>query len=284
MVSIGMNSKISKVKDVFAVLFGNTLDAFAVSAFILPNGLALSGGTGLAVAANHWFNVPISLFVLIFNIIMFVIGAAVLGKKFAITTAISTFYYPFILDVFQRIIGDRIITDDVFLNIFFGGLLIGISLGIVIRAGASTGGTDIPPLVLNKVFGISVPLGMYTIGCIILAVQLSFREVDVVLYGFVMIMFYTLVLDKIMVLGKQRIQLQIISSKSDEIKAAIINKVFRGVTVLYGETGYMGEQCRMILSVVSNRQLVKTQRLIKSIDPDSFVIINSVKEVAGKGF
>ncbi|MEA4972698.1 MAG: YitT family protein [Candidatus Metalachnospira sp.] len=279
-----MNSTISKAKDVFAVLFGNTLDAFAVAAFILPNGLALSGGTGLAVAANYWFKIPISVFVLVFNVIMFIIGAAVLGKKFAFTTAISTFYYPFILDVFQKLIGDRIITNDVFLNIFFGGLLIGISLGIVVRAGASTGGTDIPPLVLNKLFGISVPVGMYGIGCIILAIQLLFREVDVVLYGFVMIMIYTLVLDKIMVLGKQRIQLQIISSKPDEIKEAIINKVGRGVTVLYGETGYMGEQCRMILSVVSNRQLLKAERLIKSIDPESFVIINSVREVAGKGF
>lgn len=279
-----MNSTISKAKDVFAVLFGNTLDAFAVAAFILPNGLALSGGTGLAVAANYWFKIPISVFVLVFNVIMFIIGAAVLGKKFAFTTAISTFYYPFILDVFQKLIGDRIITNDVFLNIFFGGLLIGISLGIVVRAGASTGGTDIPPLVINKLFGISVPVGMYGIGCIILAIQLLFREVDVVLYGFVMIMIYTLVLDKIMVLGKQRIQLQIISSKPDEIKEAIINKVGRGVTLLYGETGYMGDQCRMIISVVSNRQLLKTERLIKSIDPESFVIINSVREVAGKGF
>lgn len=279
-----MNFKLSKARDIFAVLFGNTLDAFAVAAFILPNGLALSGGTGLAVAANHWFNIPISAFVLVFNVIMFAIGAVVLGKKFAFTTGISTFYYPFILDIFQRIIGDRVITNDVFLNIFFGGLLIGISLGIVVRAGASTGGTDIPPLVLNKLFGISVPVAMYGIGCIILAIQLAFREVDTVLYGFVMIMIYTLVLDKIMVLGKQRVQLQIISSKPDEIKDAIISKVGRGVTVLYGETGYMGEKCKMILSVVSNRQLLKAERLIKSIDPESFVIINSVKEVAGKGF
>lgn len=279
-----MNNNFSKFRDVIAVLIGNTLDAFAVAAFILPNGLALSGGTGLAVVANYWFNIPVAAFVLIFNVIMFVLGAVTLGKKFAYTTAISTFYYPFILDIFQRIIDGRVITDDVFLNIFFGGLLIGVSLGILIRAGASAGGTDIPPLVLNKYFGTSVPLMMNIVGWVILAIQLTFRGVDTVLYGFVMIMIYTLVLDKIMVLGKQRIQLQIISNKSDEIKKAIITKVERGVTVLYGETGYKGEQCRFIVSVVSNRQLLKTERLIKSIDPESFVIINSVKEVAGKGF
>ena len=160
----------------------------------------------------------------------------------------------------------------------------GASLGIVVRAGASTGGMDVPPLVLNKYFGVPVSVSMYAFGCLILAFQFLFRDTEKILYGVVLIMINALVLDKILVLGKQRVQLQVISEKSDEIKEAIMEKMVRGVTLMYGETGYMGEKCRIILTVVSNRQLLKTERLIKSIDPDSFVIVNSVKEVAGKGF
>ena len=274
----------SKLKDLFWVLVGNSINAFAVAFFILANDLAMGGGTGLSLIVNHFFNIPISAFVLIFNIIMFLIGAAFLGKKFAITTAISTFYYPFILAVFQKIIGSYSVTDDIFLNTFFAGLLMGLSLGIVVRAGASTGGMDIPPLVVNKYFGVPVSAAMYVFGLIILAVQFTFKDAEKILYGIVLIMINSLVLDKMIVLGKQRVELQIISEKSEEIKRAIIEKVGRGVTMIYGETGYMGEKCDIVLTVVSNRQLLKTERIVKSIDPGSFVIINSVKEVAGKGF
>ena len=274
----------AKLKDLFWVLVGNSINAFAVAFFILPNDLSMGGGTGISLIVNHFFNIPISAFVLIFNIIMFLIGAAFLGKKFAVTTAISTFYYPFILAVFQKIIGSYSVTDDIFLNTFFAGLLMGLSLGIVVRAGASTGGMDIPPLVINKYFGVPVSAAMYAFGLIILAVQFTFKDAEKILYGIVLIMINSLVLDKMIVLGKQRVELQIISEKSEEIKRAIIEKVGRGVTMIYGETGYMGEKCDIVLSVVSNRQLLKTERIVKSIDPGSFVIINSVKEVAGKGF
>ncbi len=274
----------AKIKDWTAIILGNTINAFAVALFILPNGLAMGGSTGIALTVNHFFNVPLSLFVLIFNIAMFILGAMLLGRKFAVTTAISTFYYPFMLEVFQKIIGSYSVTDDIFLNTFFAGLFMGASLGIVVRAGASTGGMDVPPLVLNKCFGVPVSVSMYAFGCLILAFQFLFRDTEKILYGVVLIMINALVLDKILVLGKQRVQLQVISEKSDEIKEAIMEKMVRGVTLMYGETGYMGEKCRIILTVVSNRQLLKTERLIKSIDPDSFVIVNSVKEVAGKGF
>lgn len=274
----------AKIKDWTAIILGNTINAFAVALFILPNGLAMGGSTGIALTVNHFFNVPLSLFVLIFNIAMFILGALLLGRKFAVTTAISTFYYPFMLEVFQKIIGSYSVTNDIFLNTFFAGLFMGASLGIVVRAGASTGGMDVPPLVLNKYFGVPVSVSMYAFGCLILAFQFLFRDTEKILYGVVLIMINALVLDKILVLGKQRVQLQVISEKSDEIKEAIMEKMVRGVTLMYGETGYMGEKCRIILTVVSNRQLLKTERLIKSIDPDSFVIVNSVKEVAGKGF
>ncbi|MCD8035772.1 MAG: YitT family protein [Clostridiales bacterium] len=274
----------TRIIDFITIILGNTVIALSIAVFVLPSGLAAGGGTGIALIVNHFTNLPISVASLIFNVIMFVLGTALLGKKFALTTAVSTFYYPIILGVFQNIIGDYCITQDIFLNTVFAGLLNGAAAGIVFRVGASTGGMDIPPLVFNKYFGIPVSASSCTFGIIILAFQFIFKNPEMILYGMVLTMIDSLVLEKVMVIGRQSVQLQIISKKSGDIKQAIMDRIERGVTVLYGETGFTEEKCSIIMSVVSNRQLLRTERLIKEIDPDAFIIVNMVKEVNGEGF
>lgn len=149
-----------QLKSIFWILVGNTMYALAITIFILPNGLITGGTTGLALFFYHQFGVPLQGFVTVFNVAMFVLGAAVLGKKFALTTVISTFYYPFILSVFQSLTALGKVTEDNLLAVIFSGLLIGAGIGVVIRAGASTGGMDIPPLVLNKKMGLPVSMTM----------------------------------------------------------------------------------------------------------------------------
>ena len=111
---------------------------------------------GLALAAQNYFGIPITSFVSVFNIGMFLVGALILGKKFAMTTILSTFYYPFILGVLQKIPQLPQTGVDMILGAVFGGCMIGIGIGIVIRCGASTGGMDIPPLLIRRFFGIPV--------------------------------------------------------------------------------------------------------------------------------
>ena len=154
------------------ILAGNSLYALAVVLFILPNGLITGGTTGIALVLNHLFSIPITIFVSVFNLLMFLLGAIILGKKFAITTLISTFYYPFILGVFQRIFGMNSITEDHLLATIFAGAMIGIGIGIVIKVGASTGGMDIPPLVLNKEFHIPIAVSLYAFDFAILLAQI----------------------------------------------------------------------------------------------------------------
>ena len=132
------------------VLAGNTLYALGVALFVLPTGLITGGTTGLGLVAQNYLRIPLPAFVAVFNVAMFLLGLAVLGKVFALTTVISSFYYPFILAVFQGAIGDTHLTDDPLLPTNLAGVMIGAGMGIVIRAGASTGGMDIPPLVLQK--------------------------------------------------------------------------------------------------------------------------------------
>ena len=116
------------------VLAGNMLYALAVKLFLLPAGLVTGGTTGIALAMNHSLGIPVSLFVLVFNILMLAAGYVLLGKTFAITTLISTFTYPIALELFDRLLGDLVITQDILLCTLFSGLGIGLSLGIVIRA------------------------------------------------------------------------------------------------------------------------------------------------------
>lgn len=271
------------IKNISLVLLGNTLYALAVVAFILPNSLITGGTTGLALLFYHQLGVPIALFISVFNLLMFLIGAAVLGRVFALTTLISTFYFPFILGVFQNS-GIQGMTSDNLLAAIFAGLMIGLSIGIVIRAGASTGGMDIPPLVMNKKFGFAISVVMYGLDFSILLSQMLFANREQVLYGILLVLIYTIVLDKVLLMGQSRMQVKIISEKYLEINERIIEGIDRGSTLIQAETGYQHKRSLVVLTVISSRELHKLNELVLSIDSKAFMIINQVNEVKGRGF
>ena len=272
------------VKSLVMVVAGNFLYALMVKLFLLPANLAIGGTNGIAMMINHFWDISISGFVLIFNVIMLGVGWLILGKGFALTTLASSFLYPFFLEVCNRILGDLVLTNDLLLcTLFFGGG-IGVALGLVIRAGASTGGMDIPPLVLNKLLGIPVSAGLYAFDFCILLTQIFIRPAENVLYGIVVTLIYTVVLDKMLLLGNSRTELKIVSSKSREICDAILKQVDRGVTLLNGEGGYKGSPTQLVLTVISNRELIKVEKLIHRIDPECFLVVSRVSEVRGRGF
>ena len=164
--------------------------------FILPNNLITGGTTGLALFGQYMFHIPITAFVYVFNIAMFLLGAWVLGKAFALTTILSTFEYPFFLSILQ-LLSSRVgpLTDDRMLATLFAGAGIGIGLGLVIQAGASTGGMDIPPLVIEKKLGFPVSVSLYLFDFCILILQIFISDREQVLYGILLVVLYTVILD-----------------------------------------------------------------------------------------
>ena len=272
------------VKSVTAVVFGNFLYALAVKLFLIPADLVTGGTTGIALVMNHLWGVPVSLFVLIFNVAMLALGWLFLGRGFALTTLASTFLYPASLEICNVLFGELVLTKDLLLCTIFSGAGIGLALGIVIRAGASTGGMDIPPLVFQKLFRIPVSASMYCFDFCILLLQMMFRPVENVLYGVVLILIYTIVLDKMLLIGSNRTELKIISPKSREICDAILSQVDRGVTLLDGEGGYLHRDTQLLFSVISNRELIQVDKIVHRIDPDCFMVVNRVSEVRGRGF
>lgn len=272
------------IKNIIGILIGNTIYALAVAMFILPNNLITGGTTGMALFLNTTLNISVTLFVSIFNICMFLLGWKILGKKFALTTLISSFYYPFILGVLENIFKNEIMSNDTLLCVIFAGIMIGAAIGLVIRCGASTAGMDIPPLILNKKLGIPISISMYGFDFLILLGQMLIRKREIVFYGILLVLIYTIVLDKVLVIGKSQIQVKIVSSKFNQINDMIINKLDRGSTLIHSETGFMHNKYPIVLTVVNNRELTLLNNYVYQIDSDAFMIINKVNEVRGKGF
>lgn len=266
------------------VAAGNLLYALTVKLFVLPTGLVMGGTTGLGLTANYLTGVPISAFVLAFNMVMLLLGLCVLGRRFAATTLLSSFIYPLALELWQRLLGDYVLTEDVMLCTLFAGLGVGASLGIVIRAGASTGGMDIPPLILNRLFRAPVSVCMYFFDVCILLSQGLFQSPEKLLYGVVLVMIYTMVLDKMLLMGTSRIEIKVVSEKSEEIRQAILQDLNRGVTLIQTESGYLRQNTQLVLSVLSSRELPKAEKLIHQIDPECFLMVSRISEVKGRGF
>lgn len=272
------------LRNVLIIIFGNFIYAVGVVFFILPSGLITGGTTGIGLIMNHFTGMDISIFVGIFNVAMFLLGALILGKEFALTTLVSTIFYPLLLGILQRAVGGFILTQDLFLSALFGGLCIGISLAMIIRLGASTGGMDIPPLVLQKLFRIPVSVSLYVFDFIILIGQMLFSDKDTSLYGIILVIVYTMTLDKLLALGTAKTKLEIVTKHSEEMKDAILADIDRGVTLLHGKTGYLGIETDVLSCVISPRELYRTEKVVHEVDPNAFIVLSKVSSVTGRGF
>ena len=274
----------TKLLSALLVLVGNILYALTVKLFVLPTNLISCGTTGIALVVNHLTKLPVSIFIFIFNVVMLLVGWWILGRKFAMTTVFSSLFYPLALEVLNRTLGDVLITDNMMLAVLFAALGLGLSLGMVIRGGGSTGGMDIPPLILKRFFRIPVSASLWVFDFCIMLAQMMFHTMEDLLYGILLLIVISITLNKVMLLGTSKTEVKIISAKADLIREAILSQVDRGVTILHGEGGYSREGTEVLLSIVSNHELPKIERLARDIDPSCFMIINRVSEVWGRGF
>ncbi len=253
------------VRTVIAVILGNILYALTVQLFLEPAGLPTGGTTGIALFVRAFTGIPISAFVLLFNTAMLLWGWRVLGRKFFFATVLSSLVYPVSLAVLERLLSGVALTDN-------------------IREGASTGGCDIPPLILHKKTGISVSGILSGMDYGILLLQAFSNPPEKILYGFLVILLYSLTMDRILLSGAQKTEVRIVSRHADEIRKEILTEVDRGVTVLAGAGGFTGEEETLLLSVISNRELPAVEKIIRAVDPEAFVVISRVAEVSGRGF
>ena len=275
-----MKSSLKKhVNTVFGVLVGNAILAFTVVAFIVPHGVIMGGATGIGLTIAHYVPVDLSIIIFIVNSILFVLGAAVLGKKFAVATIASTFIYPTFLSIVQKIPGIDGLTDNLMLATLYAGALLGVGIGLIVRVGSSTGGTDIVALVLNKWFHIPVAGLLYVIDFLVLGGQVFFSDTEQIMYGVLMLVLETAILNKVMLLGQSQIQLFIISEEYEHIREKMLKELDAGVTMVHVETGYGQENQKGVLCIIPNRKLYSVKELVQSIDPKAFITITQINEV-----
>ena len=269
---------------IIGVLAGNLILAFTVSAFMVPHGIIMGGATGMGLTISHYFPIDLSLIIFIVNAILFVLGAVVLGKKFALTTIISTFVYPTFLSVVRQIPGVADMTDNIMLATIYGGALLGLGIGLIVRVGASTGGTDILALVFNKWFHIPVAALLYVVDFTVLGMQVFFSNSEQILYGILALILTTIVLNRVMLMGQSQIQLFIITELYEEVKEKMLKEIDAGVTMVHIETGYGKKQQQGVLCVIPKRKLYSVKELVQMVDPKAFITITQINEVRGRGF
>lgn len=269
--------------DALILVLGNALMAFAVTFFILPNNILSGGVAGIAVALNPILDMNPEIIMNVIIIATFILGCIFLGKQFAIKTVASSILYP----IFISLMGKFIVPPDVdpILASVYGGLVSGVGLGLTFRTGASTGGMDIPPLILEKYTNIRVSVWILIIDAITVLLGLSSYGLNQVLIGFISVFTATFAIDKIQLIGgEQAKQVLIISDKNESILEAIHTTIDRGTTLIHATGGYTGERREIIMTVLMKEQYAELEKFVKGIDENAFLIVSNVTEVHGNGF
>ncbi|HBN86300.1 MAG TPA: hypothetical protein DDZ89_20950 [Clostridiales bacterium] len=288
----------SFIADMVLILAGSFLVALALNIFIVPQKIAPGGITGLATILYHVTGkiLPLGVIMIILNIPLFLTVLKLESKSFLIKTLIATLTLSVVTDLsaphIDRIIGPLLKAEfnvqggDLFITCLIGGLLTGIGLGLTVKAGGTTGGTDLAAILLKKFFPkVSFGKMLFIIdGLVVLLSMVAFRSIRLGMYAIITLIAQTQVLDAMQEGLDFSKAIYIISDHYEEISGAVMKELDRGVTALQGTGMYSGNEKQVLLIVVSGKEITQVIHIIKRIDKKAFVIINDVREILGEGF
>ncbi|HFH9922193.1 TPA: YitT family protein [Streptococcus suis] len=274
-----------RIRNILTIMIGSALFAFSLNYLVMPNHLFEGGVTGLTLILYYLFNIQPWLMNILVNIPLFVIGWKLLGKKVLYLSILGTFSVTLWLAIFEKFPLAINLEHDLFLVSTFSGILMGIGLGLIFKAGGTTGGSDIIARIGHKYLPYSIGQIILAVDMIILTfIVLVFKDLRLVLYTLMMVAIATRVIDFISDGGYGSKGLMIISQKSQEIATAIDAEIERGVTFIKAEGFYSKTPVNMVYSVIYKSQLQETKELIHRIDPHAFITITDAHEVLGEGF
>ena len=266
-------------------LLGNTMLAFAVCAFIVPQDFMLGGSSGIALTVQCFAPIRLSVISAITNIILFSLGWGFLGWKFAANSLLSTIVYPIIMGIMEVTpIGKLFVGEDKLICALYCSILIGVGVGLVVRVGGSTGGMDIPPCILQKYKGIPVGKSLMFFDGVIILTQVLLKGTDGILYSLLILVLTSIVVDHTIVSGEATVQIIIISPEFERIRHEILDNINCGVSMIDMETGLTGEKRQAILSVVYAKKYPEIRDAALKIDKSAFIIASDVKNVNGQGY
>ena len=271
------------VFDIAQMVLGNAICAFAVVCFALPYNMVVSGMSGIGRMVNFYTGLSVTNVVAVLNIALFIIGGLMLGRKFAASIALGTFAFPFFMGIFERMTMLQHLVNEPMLAAVCAGVLDGIGLGLVLRVGGSTGGIDVPSMILNRKLGWKIATVMSAIDIGIFLIQSPVTETEGIILGILYALIYSLVMDKMIVMEQGGYQIMIWTDRLPEVNEELLEIGF-GTTLIKARGGYLREDKEMILCAASSRNFNKVKRAVLSIDPGAFMTITSMSEINGNGF
>ncbi|MED0675774.1 YitT family protein [Aneurinibacillus thermoaerophilus] len=278
---MSLNPKVILGLEYVEILIGSTIVALAFTLFLLPNEIAAGGISGLSTIFYGLFGWKPSYVQWAFNLPLFFLGTLLLGKEFSLKTLVGTTFLPFVVYLTE---GIKPATTDPLLGALFGGLGVGLGLGIVFRGKGSTGGTALVGHIIHKFTNLSLGICMVIIDGLIVVTSAFVFSFEQALYALISIYLTGKIID-IVQLGLSYTKMAIIiSDKDEEIRHVILNEIDRGVTKITGIGGYTNEKRPVLLCVLEQSELSKLKQLVKNADPSAFVIISNSIEVLGEGF
>lgn len=263
------------------IVLGCLLGAMAYPLFLTPNSIAPGGLTGVATVLNFLFHWPVGTVSLLMNIPLFLLGYRAMGRVFVFRSLIATLLFSLLIDLLPL----PALTTEPLLSALFGGVLLGAGLGLILRGGATSGGTDMAARMVHNHFQhISVGVLLFGLDCISVLMAGMVIEVEYALYALICIYVTSRVIDMVMLGVAREKACYVISARHEQIKQALIGTLDRGVTVLQAQGGFSGEARPVLLCVLSPQELTRFKAIVRSADEKAFVFITDAHEVLGEGF
>lgn len=271
----------AEMKNAILILVGLIFCALGFNLFLIPNNIAAGGFTGIAQLINSVTGFPVGTIALILNVPLFLVSMKSLGLRFGVRSLAATIGFSLLLDNLHV----PVITHDLWLSTVYGGLVSGLGFGLILRGSATTGGTDMLASLIHRLIpSIRVSVGMFIIDGLVILASAFVYDTAAAMYALICILISNVVIDFVLEGPNSSHSFFIISDKSDEIAARIMQELDRGVTGLEGMGMYSHQHKRVLLCVVSRMETVTLRRIVFSVDPRAFVISAKAHDTYGEGF
>ncbi|WP_295158781.1 YitT family protein [Selenomonas sp. AE3005] len=279
---MGQNRKTSfYIKKYLMIFVGAVIAAFGLEEFLIPNNVIDGGIVGISIMLETITGMSLGVFLILLNIPFLFMGYKQIGKNFAIATLVAICFLSVWSEIFEPL---QKVTDDPFLAAIFGGIIDGLGVGLIIRAGGSLDGTEIVAIIMDK-------KSVFSVGEVVMFINLFILSSAGLLYGWDKAMYslvaYFVISKMIDVVIKgldESYAVMIVTNAHDEITSALNDRLGRGVTLLHGAGGYTGESKEVLYCVVTRLEVDKLKEIVLDKDESAFVTINAVHDIVGGRF
>jgi len=269
------------VKHASFFILGSLLAAVGLDIFLVPNNIIDGGITGISIISSHLSHLPLGMFIILLNIPFLYIGYKQIGRTFAFSTLFSILWLSVWVSILHSV---PVLTKDVFLASIFGGVILGIGVGLIIRYGGSLDGTEIIAILVDKKSGFSVGEIVMFFNLFILTSAGFVFGWDKALYSLITYFVAFKIIDITIEGLDESKAVFIISNKGEDIAKQLMSRLGRGVTYLEGMGGYSKEKKNIIYLVVTRLEIAKLKEIINETDPEAFLTISGVHDVMGVNY